>query len=392
MQRPSVPRSSRFGVVLVIFLLVAAFVWFGGSRFVYFLARVEEQEVGVKFRSGRISDIVGPGVYSDVGLFVELRRVSSSAVPFSVTDPEIITNDKQRIGVAATGDIFRPRLAQADQLRDLWAQYNHLYQDDAALQQHIVQRAQQAMKVCVGDRTFNDAVIGTARDELRACIDVELNKLAANVGLVVENVAVPEVIIAPEAQARLDEIVQSRLQTEKAAQDELRAKAQAAAEQATQEGQIRVAQSRLQEETRQKVILAQWEEERLAAEQKVIQAERQNELARVEANRAIIEAEKSNELLSAELDLQVQLIRAEAAAEAAKADTAVEKALGLLYTANPGLLSFHIARENALAIANTEKLLITPEGTTPTLVIPSEQIQPVVDVSAAASKTEAESE
>ena len=380
-QTISTGGSRRIGVVLIIIILVALFAWFGGSRFIYVLQRVEEQEVGIKFRGGRIQQIVGPGVYTDFGLYVELKKVSSSAVPFSETDPEIITSDKQRIGVAVAGDIFRPRLAQADMLRTLWAQYNHLYQNDLALQEHIVQRAKQAMKVCVGNRTFNDAVIGSARDELRACIDVELNQLAQNVGLVVENVAVPEVIILPEAQARLDEIVQSRLQTEKAAQDELRAKAQAAAEQALQEGQIRVEQSRLQEETRQKVLLAQLEEERLAAQQKVIQAERQNELARVEAEKAVIEAQKANELVFAQLDLEVQAIRAEAAELSAQADTSVQRALASLYTQSPGLLSFHIAQENAAALANTEKLLITPEGTTPTLVIPGASIQSVVDVS-----------
>ncbi len=385
-QTISTGGSRRIGTVLVIIILAALFFWLGGSRFAYILQRVEEQEVGIKFRSGRIQDIVGPGVYTDVGLFVELKKVSSSAVPFSVTDPEIITSDKQRIGVAVAGDIFRPRLGQSDLLQNLWAQYNHLYQNDQALQEHIVQRAQQAMKVCVGNRTFNDAVIGSARDELRSCIDQELNKLAQNVGLVVENVAVPEVIIAPEAQARLDEIVQSRLQTEKAAQDELRAKAQAAAEQALQEGQIRVEQSRLQEETRQKVLLAQLEEERLAAQQKVIQAERQNELARVEAEKAVIEAQKVNELVFAQLDLEVQGIRAQAAEQSARADTAVQRSLAELYNQSPGLLSFHIAQENATALANTEKLLITPEGTTPTLVIPGESIQSVVDVGAADSQ------
>ena len=381
MDSPSPPRGTRrAGTFLLVLVVVGLVVWLLGSRFYYVLARVEEQEVGIKFRGGRIVDVVGPGIYSDVGLFVELKRVSSAAVPFLVADPEIITIDKQRIGLAAAGDIFRPRLESADQLRTLWAQYNTLYLNDEAARAHIEQRAQQAMKVCVGDRTFDDAVIGTARDALRACIDTELNKLAQNVGLVVENVAVPEVTIAPEAQARLDEIVQSRLQTEKAAQDELRAKAQAAAEQALQEGQIRVEQSRLQEETRQKVLLAQLDEDRLAAQQKVIQAERANELARVEANRAVIEAQKSNDLLEAQLDLEVQTVRAQAAVEQARATTAVEAALGLLYTANPGLLNFHIARENANALANTEKLLITPEGTTPTLVIPGEQIQPVADV------------
>ncbi len=378
MDSPKLFGSARLGIAALI--VIVAFLIFFGSRFIYVMARVDEQEVGIKFRSGRIVNVVGPGVYSDLGLFVELKRVSSSAVPFSVTDPEIITSDKQRIGVAVAGDIFRPRIAQADRLRTLWAQYNNLYLDDRALQEHITQRALQAMKVCVGDRTFDDAVIGTSRDALRSCIDTELNKLAENMGLLVENVAVPDVIIAAQAQARLDEIVQSRLQTEKAAQDELRAKAEAAAQQAQQEGEIRVAQSRLQEETRQGVILAQLEEERLAAQQRVIQAERANELARVEANRAVIEAQKSNELLEARLDLEVQTVRAQAAAEAAKVATSVDRALALLYSTNPGLLNFHIASKNAEALANTEKLLITPEGTTPTLIIPGDEVRPVVDV------------
>ena len=133
--------TQRFGVVLIVVVLLGLFLWFGGSRFIYILNRVQEDQVGVKFRSGRIVDVVGPGVYSDVGLFVELVMVSSAAVPFSVTDPEIITGDKQRIGVAVTGDIFRPRLGQADLLRTLWAQYNNLYQNDQALQAHVVQRA-----------------------------------------------------------------------------------------------------------------------------------------------------------------------------------------------------------------------------------------------------------
>ena len=155
------------------------------------------------------------------------------------------------------------------------------------------------MKVCVGDRTFDDNIIGASRDALRACIDDELNELAARVGLRVENVVVPEVVLSPEVQKALDAIVQSRLETEKAAQDELRAKAQAAAEQAKQEGQIRVEQSRLQEEAKQKTLLATLEEERLAAQKAVIEAERRNEQAKVEAEKAIIEAQKANDLLSA---------------------------------------------------------------------------------------------
>ena len=57
--------------------------------------------------------------------------------------------------------------------------------------------------------------------------DDELNKLVENYGLSVANVTVPNVSLSPEVQALLDSITKSRLETEKAVQDKLRATAEA---------------------------------------------------------------------------------------------------------------------------------------------------------------------
>ncbi|HRW10245.1 MAG TPA: SPFH domain-containing protein [Caldilineaceae bacterium] len=380
MQSIRTPRIGNRPLLFVILTIIGIFILYSfSSQFFYFFERVEEQEVGVKFRSGRIVDVVGPGVYSDVGLFVEIRRVSSEAVPFRVTDEELITKDKQRIGLVVTGDVFRPGIAHVDTIRKLWAQYNAHYLDDDIARLTIEDRARQAMKVCVGDKIFDEAVIGTARDELRSCIDTELDELANSYGLSVDNVAVPDVILLPDAQARLDEIVQSRLQTEKAKQDELRAKAEAAAEQARQEGEIRVQQSRIQEEARQQKSLAELDREKIEAQKAVIEAERANELARVEAERAIIEAEKNNELLAATRELEIQTARAAAAAEQAKADLAPQIALAELLATNPGYLQLQMAETNAAALQATDKIIFTPEGVAPTLVIPGPGIVPTVD-------------
>jgi regulator of protease activity HflC (stomatin/prohibitin superfamily) len=373
---------------LAILLVVVIFFSFS-SRFFYFLERVEQDEVGVQFVSGRIKDVVGPGVYTDMGLFVDIKRVPSKAVAFEVADEELITEDKQRIGLIVTGDIFRPGEQHKDIIQSLWAQYNTLYTDEVAARERIENRAKQAMKVCVGNRKFDDAVIGTARDELRACIDDELNKLASNFGLRVENVAVPEVILSPDVQARLDDIVQSRLETEKAAQDKLKAEAEAAAEQARQEGEIRILQSRMQEEARQQKTLAEIDREKIEAQKSVIEAERANELARVEAERAIIEAEKSNELLAADRDLEIQTARALAAEESAKAEVAVQLALAQLYAENPGYLQLNMVQSNASALNPSDKIIFTPEGTVPTLVLPGPGIVPTVETGAAAPDTTA---
>ena len=371
--------SNRTLVVIIGGLILLFVLYSFSSQFFYFFEQVQEQEVGVKFRSGRITDIVGPGVYADVGLFVQIRRVSSEAVVFTVTDEELITKDKQRIGLVVTGDVFRPGVVDRETLRSLWAQYNQLYLDDAIVRKAIEDRARQAMKVCVGDRIFDEAVIGAARDQLRDCIDTELDKLAQNYGLNIQNVAVPDVILLPDAQARLDEIVQSRLQTEKAKQDELRAKAEAAAEQARQEGEIRVAQSRIQEESRQQKTLAELERQKIESQKAVIEAERANELARVEAGLAIIQAEKNNELTAAQLDLEIQTARAKAATEQAKADLAPEIAKAELYATSPGYLQYQIAQAKASALNANDKIIFTPEGSAPTIVIPGPGIVPTIE-------------
>jgi hypothetical protein len=378
-KRPPIFRNIGTIAVVVILILIVIFLLRFTGQFFYFLERVEAQELGVQFQSGKITDIVGPGIYSDVGLYVDLKRVSSQAVPFTVTDAELITKDKQRIGLVVTGDTFRPGLAEKDLIQTYWAQYGNLYLNDDLLRQRMEDRAKQAMKVCVGDRNFDDAVIGTARDDLRACITTELDEMASAYGVNILNVAVPDVILLPDAQARLDEIVQSRLQTEKAKQDELRAKAEAAAEQARQEGEVRVAQSRIQEEARQQKTLAELERQKIESQRAVIEAERSNELTRVEAERAIIQAEKDNELLDADLDLQVQAARAKAATEQAKADTAKQLALAEVYGNNPEYLRLLLVQANASALNETDKLIFTPEGTTPTIVLPGPGIVPTVD-------------
>jgi len=382
---PRVPRRMPGGLPIVLVILgviVVLFLLNFARNFFYAFERVDEQEVAVQFQGGKIKNVVGPGIYTDVGLFVDIVRVSSQAIPFSVTDDEIITKDKQRIGLVVSGDIFRPNISQKDTIQGLWAQYRSIYLEDELARSRMQDQARQAMKVCIGDRTFDDNVVGTARDVLRQCIDDELNVRAANFGLRIENLVVPDVILSPAVQSALDAIVQSRLETEKAAQDKLRADAQADAEQARQEGEIRIEQSRIQEQARQQTALAQLEEQKVAAQRAVIEAERANELARVEAERAVIEAQKNNELIAAQRDIEIAQAQAVAAAEQAKAQIAYESALAELYAGRPDYVQLLIAQANASALNKTDKVIFTPEGVTPTLVLPGPGIVPTVETTA----------
>ena len=68
-----------------------------------------------------------------------------------------------------------------------------------------------------------------------------------------------------------------------------------------------------------------------------------------------------------------------AAAERAKSDVAVQTVLANLYANNPGFLQLQIVQANAGALKATDKVIFTPEGTIPTLVLPGPGIVPTVD-------------
>jgi hypothetical protein len=346
----SIPR----GVIIAVVVLIVVFLCSLALQSFWYFEVIENDEVGVAIEAGQIQKVVQPGIAYDLGLFVQLVKIKTSAVAIVVDDPELITSDKQRIGLEVTADVFRP--TDGDTVSSNYSDYKNIYTDDEALRSRMTAFTNQAMKVCVGNKKFDEAVIGSGRDDLRACIDEELSKLVQPLGLEVRNVAVPQVIISPAVQQALDSIVQSRLATEKAKQDAEKAKQEAAAQQAVEEGRIRVEQSKLQEEARQQATLQDLKRKQLEAELQVIEQDKVNTNAQLELTK-----------------LQ-QLV----AVEQAKIDLAKELALAELYTQHPEYVALQVALANAGAIKATDKLIITPEGVFPNLILSNNGTLPVV--------------
>jgi hypothetical protein len=346
---PSNPRPSFLSLIpgwfvgLILGVIVIAVLANVSKSFWYFEV-IENDQVGVTIEAGEIQGVLQPGIAYDFGLFVDLVKITTSAVAITVDDPELITIDKQRIGLEVTADVFRPR--EADIVISNYSRYRNIYLNDESLQQRMTAFTLQAMKVCVGDKKFDEAVIGSGRDDLRACIDDELSGLAEPLGLEVRNVAVPQITISPEVQAGLDAIVQSRLATEKAKQDAEKAKQEAIAQQAVEEGRIRVDQAKLQEEARQQAILQDIKRQQLEAELTVIEQEKVNTEAQLELT-----------------NLQQQV-----ADEQALVDIAKELALAALYEKYPSFVALQIALANAAAIKPTDKFIFTQEGVFPNLI------------------------
>ncbi|MBK8824113.1 MAG: hypothetical protein IPN58_16380 [Anaerolineales bacterium] len=336
--------------------LIVLFIFSSVSKSFWYFEVIENDQVGVTIEAGEIQGVLQPGIAYDFGLFVDLVKITTSAVAITVDDPELITIDKQRIGLEVTADVFRPR--EADIVISNYSRYRNIYLNDESLQQRMTAFTLQAMKVCVGDKKFDEAVIGSGGDDLRACIDDELSGLAEPLGLEVRNVAVPQISISPEVQAGLDAIVQSRLSTEKAKQDVEKAKQEALAQQAVEEGRIRVDQSKLQEEARQQAILQDIKRQQL------------------EAELAVIEQEKIN----TQAQLELTSLQQKVADQQALVDIAKELALATLYEKYPSFVALQIALANSSAIKDTDKLIFTPDGVFPNLIFSNGSTLPTYNV------------
>ena len=104
-----------------------------------------------------------------------------------------------------------------------------------------------------------------------------------------------------------------------------------------------------------------------------------NELAQLDKTRAVIDATKANELLAAERDLEINEALAEAAIAKAQGDIAQQTALAELYEDNPEYVQLLIVQANANALNETDKIIFTVDGMTPTLVLPGPGIVPTAE-------------
>ena len=131
---------------------------------------------------------------------------------------------------------------------------------------------------------------------MRNCIEAELEKLTRDIGLYVNNIVVTDVKASEQAMVVINETNQYLLDAEKAKAQSQKLEEEGKANAVQKEAEVRVQQAAAQETARQKVVLAQLQE------QEVI------------ANRAVLEAEKQNTILEQSLNIE----KAKAATELAK--------------------------------------------------------------------------
>lgn len=330
----------------------------------FYMTTVAAEEVIVRFSAGRITQVAGPGLHWDIGLFKSYQKMSRAAFPFSVSDPEVLTKAPmtegegveaiarigQAIGIVVAGDVFRPGPEDADFIESHWAQYKTYYTSDEALAALMERLSKQAMKVCIGERTFEESVVGEARDRVRVCIAGEVVELATNYGLQVRNLVVPDVILDEHQKGLIAEIGSAKFKTEVARQQRLQALAEGERDAAIQEAKIRVEQAVIQEKARQDKVTWGLKEQAFLAQ------------------KAAITAEKANLKLTADKDLEITQVEREVAIQKALAKLAPEIQRALMMGENPDYVNLLINEAWAEAWNEVDKVFIS-EGMNPTMIM-----------------------
>lgn len=156
-------------ILLLVSLLALTGCYFGN---------VESSQVGIETNRGSVTDIKGPGGHQSIGPFTELNLIDVSAKTLEWEDPDLVTRDKQPIGVGIAVTFARKR--DRDSVLLMWNQYRSEATSDASLELQVNNRIPAVAKN-VTTRYTLDQLLGTGSSEAggRSVVQSDLFDLLA---------------------------------------------------------------------------------------------------------------------------------------------------------------------------------------------------------------------
>jgi hypothetical protein len=182
----------------------------------YINKEVDANEIGIKMNAGRIESCVGPGVYTELGWFQDLKLLSSATINLSVGDPEVATQDNQLVGVEIT--IQARRMTDCESARNIFTNWNSLVNEQALIDT-ISATAREGIKV--GTRDFTLTQLLDDRNSLAQKIEESLVGDADFYSIMIVNVIVNNIAIDPSYAEQLKEkaLLTAQIETELRRQD-----------------------------------------------------------------------------------------------------------------------------------------------------------------------------
>jgi regulator of protease activity HflC (stomatin/prohibitin superfamily) len=147
------------GLAMVLTLCVLSLTLSG----CYWQRQVEESQRGLVMPDGAtVQEVVGAGRYTNLGWYAELRTVDVSAKTTTWSDPDLVTADKQPIGLEV-GITYR-RMSESDNIRSMWSDYRAEATSDNAMAQQVLNRIPRVAKEVTSEYTL-DEMLGVAAGE-----------------------------------------------------------------------------------------------------------------------------------------------------------------------------------------------------------------------------------
>jgi regulator of protease activity HflC (stomatin/prohibitin superfamily) len=171
------------GTLIVVIIVVAAAVLLG---LLLSIRVVQQYEMGVQFRLGRLIGVRSPGLRLIVPIVDNLRRVSLRIVTMPIQAQEVITRDNVSINVSAVA-YFKV----VDAVKSVIAIEN--------VQAAINQIAQTTLRSVVGQHTLDETLAGT--DKINDLIREILDRTTTDWGMLVTLVELKDIQL-PESMKR----------------------------------------------------------------------------------------------------------------------------------------------------------------------------------------------
>ncbi len=211
----------------------------------YINGEVESNEVGAQLTENKITNCVGPGIYSG-GFFEDLIVYSTSTIELEVSDPQVATSDTQLVGVTVTIQVQRK--GDCESTKSFLTNWRNLL-DDEALKNAVDSKSREAIKNGVHNFTLT-AILGD-RDGLADSIEKSLQLDTDKFNVEVINATVEDIKISEEYAQILEDTAQLKASEEYERRRQTYLLAQAQAEQyAKQQEQITLAEQLKVEEAK----------------------------------------------------------------------------------------------------------------------------------------------
>lgn len=352
---PVIPTGAKFvggclGIIVIVLFVIAMAVP-GIVDFYY----VDSTQIGVVTEYGKFTGVVGPGqqfVLFSPGYAITPVNVENR--PFSFVIPQVALagiegldggsgNIQQQVTITVAGTMRNP----TEITEDMWQKNRSIYlgiEPGGVREQEMSKVVTQAVRVCTGDKTLTEVVVGQ-RNDIAGCYNQTVQPLASQYGISITVSSVPDV---DPPQSVLDSIETQSVLKQAAAQEEAQQEKDAAEAARLQAQQRNIAQSTAVYNSSQaeaRITQAAANENVLLAEQRVAQVA------------ATSTAQALNFGQTQEI-IQLEIKRLQTEGEALQ-----QKRLAELYQQYPEYAEVIIQQAFASALSATDKVFYIPPGT-----------------------------